>query len=776
MKNLTGGKFIVIIALIILTLAFPFTAIANAQQESGFSKALDNLARDIAQSSNNIVSNGRSADIEKLSDEVFSRLENISLNEVQSFIDAVNTPQQINYALESASAFASANQKLPYILASIKTIKLLNEKTRFLITQSPDQSELLDTAKKADLILKNLSSHKNVLARKETESLTGNITVKSRAVSARPAARQSSKLRLGANFYSETNTTTFALNAPRATSVKLALFDSAEAKTGRKFEMKKNSAGIWYLAFNQNLVSKFYGFYVNGPEGKGERFNSERLLSDPYAYANDGSYGKSIVVDTNFKWSAANYKTPPMKDLIIYEMHIKSYTSHSSSGVSADKRGKYLGLLEGASSDKILGNLKELGVNAVELLPVHEFDNKAAPSGVNYWGYMTTHFMAPESSYATNSTGRQVNELKKLIDGLHKNGIAVILDVVYNHTAEGNEQGPTFNFKGIDNHQYYRLCNNPEFYWNGTGCGNEFRSESPLGRRYILDTLMYWASEYKIDGFRFDLATILDKDTMMAINNTLPENVVLIAEPWAADWNRNQWSKGDFRNTRWAKWNDDFKNNIRNFASGRANRDNMMTLICGTCYWWAGKPTESVNFVECHDNATMMDHCGGNQKIAMLAGLITLTSQGVPMLHEGQEFLKTKFGNDNSYDQDNEINHIDWALKTKNKKAFDFFSGLIKIRKTYPQFKNDRPLSDRNIKWILVENHNGLGYQLFGKDNDIIVLLNGDQNNWIKFNLPDDKEWTVLCNGTQAGLTGISSAKGDYSVPPVTGVILARKK
>ena len=773
MKNLVSRRFLTLLSVLVFFFASACASFAQ-QQSDGFTKALDNLARDISQSSSNVLSGGAGADIDKLSDEVFSRLEGVSLDEIRSFISNVNTPMQLEYVLESASAFASKNQKLPYVLASLKTIKLLDEKTRFLITQSSDQQELLAVSRKASEAVRRLSSQKNIMAKSEVESISKNVTVKSGAPAKSPA-RTAAKLKQGANYYADTNTTTFAISAPRATSVKLSIFDSADAKTGKEYEMKKTAEGVWYLAFSQKLTGKFYGYHIDGPAGKGERFNPKNLLSDPYAYANDGSYGKSVVVDNAYNWTS-DFKTPDIKDIVVYEMHIKSYTSHSSSGVPADKRGKYLGLLEGASSEKVLGNLKELGVNAVELLPVHEFDNKAAPSGVNYWGYMTTHFMAPESSYASSPEGKQVAELKKLIDGLHKNGIAVILDVVYNHTAEGNEQGPTFNFKGIDNHEYYRLCSNPDFYWNGTGCGNEFRTDSALGRRYVVETLMHWVKEYKIDGFRFDLATIIDKETMMAINNTLPKNVILIAEPWAADWNRNQWAKGDFRNTRWAKWNDDFKNNVRNFASGKANRDNMMTLICGTCYWWAGKPTETVNFVECHDNATMMDACGGNQKIAMLAGLITLTSQGIPMLHEGQEFLKTKFGNDNSYDQDNEINHINWALKAKNKKAFDFFAGLIKIRKTFPQFRNDRPLGDKDIKWLLVDNHNGLGYQLFGKENDVLVLLNGDQNNWIKFGLPDDKEWKVLCNGAEVNPAGLAAAKGDYSVPPVSGVILMRKK
>ncbi len=760
----------------VLLFLFSLTLSVSAQvQSDGFTRSLDNLSRDISQSSRNILENSDGRDIEQLSDAAFSKIEEVSFSEVRSFIESVNTPQQLNYVVETVNSFSETNKKLPYVLASVKTLKLLNEKTRFLIAQKPDETELLTVSNKIASSLKQLNSQKSALAREVSAQ-----TVSRSSADAGKAVKQTAraeKLKLGANYYAASTTTTFALNAPRATSVKLVLFDAEADKTGKEFEMKKTAEGIWYLAFTQKLVGKFYGFKVDGPKGPGEFFNPENILSDPYSYANVGSAGKSIVVDTAFNWTDSGFKTPAPEDLIVYEMHVKDYTAHASAGVGATGKGKYLGLLEGENSDRVLGNLKQLGVNAVELLPVHEYDNKAAPSGVNHWGYMTTHFMAPESSLATDSDGRQVKELKKLIDGLHKNGIAVILDVVYNHTAEGNEQGPIFNFKGIDNKAYYRLCADPRFYWNGTGCGNEFRTDSELGRRYVLDTLMYWANEYHVDGFRFDLATIIDKDTMMAINNTLPKNVILIAEPWAADWNRNLWSKGDFRNTRWAKWNDDFKNNVKNFITGKGSRDNMMTVICGTTYWWAAKPTETVNFVECHDNATIMDFAGNNPKIAMLGGLVVLMAQGIPMLHEGQEFLKTKFGNDNSYDQDNDTNYINWSLKSKNKEAFDFFAGLIKIRKTFDQLRPDKSSTDKDIKFILTQNTNGLGYQLFGKDSDIIVLLNGDQNNWIQFPLPDAKDWTVLCNGTKVDMTGsLGTAKGDYGVPPITGVILTRKK
>ena len=351
MKNLVSRRFLTLLSILVFFFATACASFAQ-QQSDGFTKALDNLARDISQSSNNVLAGGSGADIDKLSDEVFSRLEGVSLNEIRSFIDTVNTPMQLEYVLESASAFATKNQKLPYVLASLKTIKLLNEKTKFLITQSPEQEELLAVSRKASEAVRKLSSQKNVMARSEVESISKNVTVKSGAPAKSPA-RSAAKLKQGANYYADTNTTTFAISAPRATSVKLTLFDTADAKTGKEYEMKKTAEGVWYLAFNQKLTGKFYGYHIDGPAGKGERFNPKTLLSDPYAYANDGSYGKSIVVDNAFSWTS-NFSTPDVKDIVVYEMHIKSYSAHSSSGVPADKRGKYLGLLEGASSEKVL--------------------------------------------------------------------------------------------------------------------------------------------------------------------------------------------------------------------------------------------------------------------------------------------------------------------------------------------------------------------------------------------------------------------------------------
>lgn len=790
-KNAGNLAKVLLLSFLLFALTLNFSAgyVYSQTQSDGLTRSLDNLARDISQSLDSSITSASGPDqaIAKAADQILGKLEDISFSDVKTFIESVNTPEQIKYVVETVRTFASSNKKLPYNIASIKTLKLLNEKTRFLIAQSPDNQQYFELTNQINALNKELNLQKSSLFKAyagDKKSAGENAAVQAEAVNTavsesvnENAERSSAKVLLGANYDETAQATTFGLNAPRATSVKLIVFDSAKATSGTEYEMKKNADGIWSTSIKQNLVGKFYQYSVDGPKGPGERFDAEKLVSDPYAYANDGSAGKSIVVDRNFKWEDAGFKTPLAKDAIIYEMHVKDYTAHVSSGVSKDKSGKYLGLLEGQTSDKVLGHLKQLGVTAVELLPVHEFDNQAAPSGVNHWGYMTTHFMAPESSYASGSYGQQVNEFKKLVNGLHKNGIAVILDVVYNHTAEGNEQGPVYNFKGIDNKSYYRLYNDPNCYWNGTGCGNEFRTDSELGRKYVLDTLMFWVKEYHIDGFRFDLATIIDKDTMMAINNTLPANVLLIAEPWAADWNRNQWTKGDFRETKWAKWNDDFKNAVKGFICGKGNRDNMMTVIAGTCYWWTAKPTESINFVECHDNATIMDFCGNNQKIAMLGGFAVLTSQGTPMLHEGQEFLKNKRGNDNSYDQDNDINYINWELKEKNKSAFEFFSGLVKIRKTFSQFRHDKPLGEGEIKWILVSNTNGIGYQLFGKSEDIIVLMNGDQNNWVSFPMPDDKDWTILCNGEKVDLNGkLGTCKGDYKVPPVTGVILMRKK
>jgi pullulanase/glycogen debranching enzyme len=385
---------------------------------------------------------------------------------------------------------------------------------------------------------------------------------------------------------------------------------------------------------------------------------------------------------------------------------------------------------------------------------------------------MTTHFFAPEGYYASGKSGEGVKELKQVINGLHNEGFAVILDVVYNHTAEGDHRGLPLNFKGFDNPGYYRLMDNKKFYWNGSGCGNEFRSDSLMGQKMILDSLKYWLKEYNVDGFRFDLGTLIDKKTMQRIIDELPSNVILVAEPWAADWKRNHWGKSDFRNTRLGKWNDDFREKIRGFVNGHSNRNDVMTVLAGSCFWWSAKPTESLNYLEAHDGYTLADLFKGNKKKTRLAAIALLTAQGIPMIHSGQEFDRSKKGNHNSYNQDNAINWIDWNVKRQNSDVFNLYKGLIALRNKHDNFKRPVALNSQHLEWILPANQKGVGMILKGRP-DFIVLLNGDQSKWVNFKLPAGT-WKVICDGEKVAESGLYTAEGDYNVPPVTGIILRK--
>jgi pullulanase/glycogen debranching enzyme len=282
----------------------------------------------------------------------------------------------------------------------------------------------------------------------------------------------------------------------------------------------------------------------------------------------------------------------------------------------------------------------------------------------------------------------------------------------------------------------------------------------------------YWVEEYHIDGFRFDLGTIIDKHTFGRILNELPQDIIVVAEPWAADWKRNQWGKSDFRNTRLGKWNDDYRENIRAFVSGNGNRNDVMTVLAGTCFWWTAKPTESLNYIEAHDGYTLYDLYKGDKKKTRLAAITLLTSQGIPMIHAGQEFNRSKGGNHNSYDQDNEINWIDWTVKQNNLTTFKLYKGLIALRKKYDNFKHATALNNQSLDWILPANQNGVGMILKG-NTTFIVLLNGDQGDWVNFKLPAGT-WEVVCDGEKVKEAGLYTAEGDYNVPPVTGIILRK--
>ena len=690
-----------------------------------------------------------------------------SLDELNRLMATVDTPDQAKRTIDQMREFGYRATTAAELDAYRQGLQLLSGRLDFLArSESPAYRPCLDE-------VMGLVADAGQRTPTAAEPLVERARRAARPTASRTASRGAPGM-LGCEVVN--GKTSFEVYSPAATAVNVVLFKKPGDTTGTAFPMKKDPNGIWKYTIDKDVSGSWYSYAADGPSTDGHLFDPKRLLSDPYALVNHNHDGKSLVPAPDlftFKWTDDGFKTPQAKDLVIYEMHVKDLTAHPSSGVTAAKRGTYLGLLEGRGTDKVLGHLEDLGVNAVELLPCQEFDNNFA-SHPNHWGYMTSHFFAPETSYATGKNGEAIREFKQMVNGLHRAGIAVIMDVVYNHTAEGDERGLPINFKGLDNPGYYRLTDNPKYYWNGTGCGNEFRSDNPMTRKLILDSLKYWMREYHVDGFRFDLGTILDKDTMSAIMNELPASAIVVAEPWAADWKRNQWGKSDFRNTKLGKWNDDFREKIRGFINGNGDRNAVMTVLAGSCFWWSAKPSESVNYIECHDGATLSDLLRGNKDRFRLGAVALLTSQGITMIHEGQEFMRSKKGNDNSYDQDNAINWLDWNEKKANQDVYEFYKGLIGLRMKYENFRHATALNGQHIDWLQPANHRGLGYLLKGKT-DLLVLMNSDSNDWITFNLPDGNDWIVVCNGEKVDDKGITTARGTYNVPPLRGIILKNK-
>jgi glycogen operon protein len=492
-----------------------------------------------------------------------------------------------------------------------------------------------------------------------------------------------------------------------------------------------------------------YGYRMEGPwnPSAGHRFDASKILLDPYAKAIGGrdTWGqppnwddlyphRARLIFEDFDWEDDRPLEKPFEDLIIYELHVRSFTRHVSAAVKHP--GTYAGLI-----DKI-PYLKALGVNCVELMPIFEFDEfeNSRPNPTtqetmyNYWGYSTVGFFAPKAGYAaTGPLGMQVDEFKNLVKELHRNDIEIILDVVFNHTAEGNEQGPTLSFRGIDNQTYYMLT--PEgYYFNFSGCGNTLNCNNPVVRMMVLDCLRYWAAEYHIDGFRFDLAAILGRDPWGAplSNPPLLESLAfdpilakckLIAEAWDAG---GLYQVGSFpAYGRWAEWNGKYRDEIRRFLKGdEGMTPSLAQRLQGSpdLYGWNRRgPTASINFITCHDGFTLYDLFAYNQKhneangeenrdggddnhswncgiegetddqgvndlrIRMVknALAILLMSHGVPMLLMGDEVGRTQYGNNNTYCHDNTLNWFDWSLLERHAELLRFTQHMIAFRKAY---------------------------------------------------------------------------------------------
>jgi len=555
----------------------------------------------------------------------------------------------------------------------------------------------------------------------------------------------------------------FTIHSHHATGVELLLFRRTEDKPYAvlPFPAHYRIGNVYSMIVFRLDIGEFeYAYRVEGPyePEKGLIFNREKYLLDPYAKAVTGQslWGqpstlgqryKARVVKDDFDWGDNQQPLLPMEDLIIYEMHVRGYTKHGSSGV------EFPGTFEGIKEK--IPYLVELGVNAVELMPIFEFDEMLDYREVdgkklyNYWGYNTVSFFSPNTSYtASKEYNREGNELKRLIHLLNAHGIEVYLDVVFNHTAEGNENGPFFSFKGFDNNIYYMLT--PEgFYYNFSGCGNTLNCNHPIVQQLIVSCLRYWVTAYRVDGFRFDLASILGRNEdgspmekppllqQLAFDPILGD-VKLIAEAWDAG---GLYQVGKFPSwNRWAEWNGRYRDALRSFLKGDFWQSwDAAWSISGSGDLYGGYYSHSagnyagynscVNFLTCHDGFTLYDlysynekhnecngwnntdgcndnrswNCGAEgdtndpevlklrYRMIRNACAVLMCSRGTPMFLAGDEFGNTQYGNNNSYCQDNEISWLDWSLLAKNQELFSFFQYMIRFRKRHPIIRKKLP-------------------------------------------------------------------------------------
>ena len=577
------------------------------------------------------------------------------------------------------------------------------------------------------------------------------------------------------------NGTNFSLYSKHATNVTLYFFEGDNPSPVQKVDVVNKTGEVWHVLIH-NVPAHFkYAYRINGPQAKNRIFSfyPDKFLLDPYAKA----------VDTVNRWEEEKYRTsyqplgivfppkefdweqvkPPnlfLKDLVIYEMHVRGFTQHTSSGVK--NKGTFLGLIEK------IPHLVELGINAVELLPVVEFnemENKLRSLSTqeklyNYWGYSPVNFFSLMNRYATAKAlpGDVIIEFKTMVRELHRQGIEVILDVVFNHTAEGNERGPVISYKGIDPTVYY-LIDQHNHYSNYTGCGNTINGNHPAVIELIRDCLRYWVAEMHVDGFRFDLASALTRGLHGEPLSPAPlfdaisqdpilSSTKLIAEPWDA---QGLYQLGSFypEESRWSEWNDQYRKCVRRFIKGIPYEKRIFaTRICGSQDLYGNRsPLSSINYATCHDGFSLYDlvsynvkhnlengeddrdgnpdneswNCGfegptTNPKILSLRErqirnfhLAVMLSQGIPMLLMGDEYKHTRMGNNNPWGQDNELNWFLWNKLDENKGFFRFYKSLIHFRKRHPILKNDKFLTSADIEWH--------GHKPFEPKWDIITLF-----------------------------------------------------
>ena len=655
----------------------------------------------------------------------------------------------------------------------------------------------------------------------------------------------------------------FSIYSKNATKVKLLLFKKEEpTKVVYEYEFNpfiNKTNAIWHCFIKEKELQSAdcYAYKIDGPKGNGNQFNFKKLLLDPWAKAvyfpsefsreatknNEENIGKAVLGQLFKTASTTTINTRKTvshcHDLIIYELHVKGFTKHESAPVDEEMRGTFSGVIQ------MIPHLKELGITAVELMPVHQFDIKEK----NYWGYMTLNFFALHNKFCISKDGQeQIAEFKQMVEALHDADIEVILDVIYNHSSEGDEKGPFYSYKGIDNQSYYLLAKDGKTYINDAGTGNVLRASYKQVRKLILDSLRYWVEEMNVDGFRFDLASIFTRNDDASVNLNNPplleeismdpvlSKVRLIAEPWdIATYQLGH----KFPGTSWGQWNGEFRDDIRRFVKG----DNgMVAKLMARLYGsddlfpdtmpHSCHPNQSINFITAHDGFSLYDLVAYNNKHNLANGhnntdgtdsnfswncgvegdenvpahvlklrkkqaknltALLMLSNGVPMFRMGDEFLATQGGNNNAYNQDNEISWLDWNRKTLFEDVFRFHKMMIAFRKSHPSIAQHEFWKE-NIEWFGVGKDvdmsftsHTLAYYLNGgkvSNADLYVMINcwwnpleftiqkGTANEWKRIvdtslESPDD----ILDNASAKAITSLK-----YSVAERSVVVLERTR
>ncbi|MEE9431284.1 MAG: alpha-amylase family glycosyl hydrolase [Melioribacteraceae bacterium] len=641
----------------------------------------------------------------------------------------------------------------------------------------------------------------------------------------------------------ENGKTIIRLFAPTAKSVELITFKKVEDNIGKTYSMEKDTDGVWEIFLEGKMFGLFYGYKIFSSSDL--NYENVELSIDPYAkavttFTDYFNPRKAIVYNDNYNWENDEWIQRDWHDLIIYEMHVKDLTAHKSS--KAKHPGTYKGLVEKNIKGGI-NYIKELGINTVELLPTQEFGylenpykdtlngsfNTWNPYEKNHWGYMTSNFFAPTAYYAENSkqlkrktwigkTGKQVNQFKDMVKAFHKEGIAVVMDVVYNHLSE-YELG---NLKQIDKDYYFRLDNNGN-HISESYCGNDLKTERPMLRKLIVDSILFWMKEYHVDGFRFDLGKLIDWETIEAVIHEarkINPHVIFVCEPWGGGYDPQGFSLRG-----WGSWNDQIRNGIKGenpfdglgwlFGNwyNNNNFERIKSYVQGTLinehHGLFQKSDHSVNYLEAHDGYTLGDFirlgigkvnkdqvitdvAKHNElteielKLHKLAAMFLFTSQGITMIHAGQEFARSKviakqknvkdehvgMLDYNSYNKDNATNYLNYEHAEINKELVEYYKGLIKLRKQHEAFRRS---SSNEFKFCKTSaNKFALSYVVTHKSKTYFVAFNASRNKTTSFKLPEGW-WQILADENKVLSSKSKSVKNKIELSSTSGIVLKLK-